>query len=138
MFVGWSTVRLRGAHPRYFTHTLNDIVFFILPQVLFRPEGRHIERLAGCTNLTSEKRSLPAAQQIFNLQGGPSGIEHLRKGAGSAMDRGRDPPSGGSSVLVPWTLGSRKKKLQSQSKGNGAPWCRCPKSAHVCITVFVL
>ena len=83
----------------------------------------------GLHYLTSVKGSLPTAQQISNLQGGPSGIEHLRKGAGSAMNRGRDPPSGGSGVLVPWTLDSRQKNSRANRRG------RVPLGAGVQISL---
>jgi hypothetical protein len=118
--------------PKVF-YTYSEINVFYIVRWFLSGQRAGISSGLRLHYLTSVKGSLPTAQQIFNLQGGPSGIERLRKGAAPAMDRGRDPPSGGSGVLVPWTLDSRKKKLQCQSKGKGAPWCRCPKSAHVCI-----
>ena len=104
-------------------------VFLFVPAGFVQARGPAYRAACGLHYLTSVKGSLPTAQQISNLQGGPSGIEHLRKGAGSAMNRGRDPPSGGSGVLVPWTLDSRQKNSRANRRG------RVPLGAGVRISL---
>ena len=111
--------RLRGGHPRYLTHTLKVVVLYFAAGFV-QARGPAYRAACGLHNLTSEKRSLPAAQQISNLQGVPSGIEHLRKGFGPAMDRGSDPLSGGSGVLVPWTLDACQTNPEP-IEGEGCP-----------------
>ena len=61
------------------------------------------------------------------LQGGPSGTEHLRKGAGPAMDQTVS-PSGGIGLLVPWTLDSSQKNSRANRRG------RVPLGASVRIS----
>ena len=100
-----------------YTYIDSNKRFLYFTAGLVQARGPAYRAACGLHYLTSVKGSLPTAQQISNLQGGPSGIEHLRKGAGSAMNRGRDPPSGGSGVLVPWTLDSRQKNSRANRRG---------------------
>ena len=92
----------------------------------------------GLRYVSSVKGSLPTAQQIFNLQGGSIRDRAPPKGGWSSNGPGRDPPSGGSGVLVPWTLDSRQQKTPEPIEGEGCALVLVSEEcARVC-TVFVL